>query len=125
MFKILTSAELSSDIMVVVKDDDPKKRDILSAKIENFLYKIRNNENIRTFVHRRDEQGKTIILIGLDDHEQKDAIIKALSKRAEKEAGIQGIQIWTKSIKGMSKTAMQKDQDILSNLVRLAKELLD
>jgi hypothetical protein len=92
-------AELSSDVMVVVKDDDPKKRDSLAARLENFLYQIRNNESIHTFVHRRDEPGKVTMLIGVSDHEAKDAIVKALWTRAEKEAGRAGIRVWTKELK--------------------------
>jgi phosphopantetheinyl transferase (holo-ACP synthase) len=91
------AADLSSDLMVVIKDDNPSKRDAMVARIERFLFKIRNNEEMRTFVHRRDEQGKTTMMIGLDEHAAKDAIIKAIWTRAEKEAGTD-IQIWTKKL---------------------------
>jgi predicted ABC-type ATPase len=102
--------------MVAIQDDNPKNRDYISAKIENFLYKIRNNENMKTFVHRRDEDGKTVILIGLDDHEQKNAIVNALSQRAEKEGMSQGIKIFTKELKSM-KASLNKR--ILNGLVEM------
>ena len=93
------SAELSSDIMLLCKEADPKKRNSLASKIEHFLGQIRNNEGIETFIHRRDEPDKMTILIGVSDHEAKDAIVKALWKRAEREAGNEGVSIWTKELK--------------------------
>lgn len=108
------AADLSSDLMVVIKDDDPKKRDALTARIEKFLYKIRNNEEMTTFTHRRDEPGKTTLMIGVDNHEEKDAIIKAIWTRAEKEAG-EDIQIWTKELKDMKTASL--DCNLLNSLV--------
>ena len=121
------AAELSSDVMVVVKDEDSKKRDSLVARIEQYLFRIRNNEDIRTFVHRRDEPGKTTMLIGLDDHEQKDAITRALWTQAEKDAGNAGMQIWTKDLtsdvvmRSASKEEcdMNIDRRVLASLVEM------
>ena len=110
-------SDLSSDLMVVIKDDDPKKRDELTARIEKFLYKIRNNEDISTFIHRRDEPGRTTMMIGLDEHDERDAIIKAIYTRAEKEAG--DIEIFTKDMKEIT---MDK---VASKLIRIARKLLD
>ena len=93
------SAELSSDVMVLCKESDPKKRNTLASKIEHFLGKIRDNEGIETFVHRHDEPDKMTILIAVSEHEAKDAIVKALWKRAEREAGNAGISVWTKELK--------------------------
>jgi hypothetical protein len=112
----MIATDLSSDIMVVINEENPKKRDLVCAKLENFLYKIRNNEDIKTFVHRRDEFGKTIILIGLDEHEQKDAIINALSARAEREGMREGIKILTKNFNIDSKK-------VASELLKIAKEI--
>lgn len=92
------AADLTSEVVVVVSDDDPRKRDDVAARVENYLYRIRNNEDMRTFVHRRDEPGRMTMLIGLGDHGAKQAIVKALETRAVSEGGRAGVRIWTKEI---------------------------
>jgi len=90
------AADLTSEVVVVVDDDDPRKRDGVAARVEGYLYRIRNNEEMRTFVHRRDEPGRMTMLIGLGDHDEKDAIAKALETRAVSEGGRAGVRVWTR-----------------------------
>lgn len=112
----LLSAELSSDIMVICQEADSAKRATVANKIESFLSQLRNNEGLDSFVHRKDDQDKMTILIGVSDHEAKDAIVKALWKRAEREAGNAGIRIWTKELK--SSEAMHSAAE-LSRVARI------
>ena len=93
------AAELSSDVMVVCEEPDPQKRDTIAARVQNYLYQIRKNEGLQTFVHRRDDPDKMTMVIALSDHEAKDAIVKAIWNRAEREAGSAGVRIWTKDLK--------------------------
>jgi hypothetical protein len=110
-----TAADLTSDVMVVIQDKDLRKRDNLSAKIENFLFQIRKNEGLNTFVHRRDESEKTTMVIAVSNHEAKEAIVKALWRRAEREAGNANMRVWTKELK--SNGAMRS----AAELVRVAR----
>jgi len=111
------SAELSSDVMVVCKEADAKKRNTLAKTIENFIGQIRQNEEIETFIHRRDDAEKMTMLIGLGDHEAKDAIVKALWKRAEREAGNAGIRIWTKELKSSEAMRSAAELDRVARLI--------
>jgi hypothetical protein len=117
------AAEMSSDVMVVLKDEDSRKRDALVSKVERLLHKIQNNESMRTFVHRREEPGKTTILIGMDDHEAKGAIVKALWTKAEREAG-DDMQIWTKDLKART-AGKVLDKRVAREMISIARELLD
>lgn len=92
-------AELRADVLIICQEEEAEKRDALAKHVEGFLSRIRKNEGIKTFVHRRDEPDAMKMLIGVDDHEAKDAIVKALWKRAERDAGSAGIRIWTKELK--------------------------
>lgn len=111
------SAELSSDVMVVCKEADAKKRNTLAKTIENFIGQIRQNEEIETFIHRRDDAEKMTMLIGLGDHEAKHAIVKALWKRAEREAGNAGIRIWTKELKSSEAMRSAAELDRVARLI--------
>lgn len=91
-------AELKSDIMMICEEKDPQKRNSLASRVQNFISTIAKNEGLETFVHRRDSQDKMTMLIGVSDHEAKDAIVKSLWKRAEKEAYNANIRIWTKEL---------------------------
>jgi len=95
---IHAAQELEADVLVVIKDADVRRMNSVVSRIESFLGLIRKNEKFESIFHRRDEEGKVSLLIGLSDHKEKDAIIKALLKRAEREAGRDGVQIWTKVI---------------------------
>ena len=99
--------------------DDPRKRDDIAARVENYLYRIRNNEHMRTFVHRRDEPDRTMMLIGLDEHEAKDAIVKALWDRAAKEAGAEGLDIQIRDLKNM-----KTNKQMAAQLLTASRELL-
>ena len=93
------SAELSSDVMVLCEESDPAKRNTIATQVERLLSQIRKNENVETFVHRRDEPDKMTMFIAVSDHEAKAAIVKALWTKAEREAGNHGIRVWTKELK--------------------------
>jgi hypothetical protein len=108
----MIATDLRSDIMVVIEDEDSKKRDYISGRVESFLSKIRKNEDMRTFVHRREESGKTVILIGLDEHESKDAIVEAICKRTKKDG--RGVKVLTKSL---------KNEKVATELLNIAKEI--
>jgi len=120
-----TASDISSDVVLVVKDDDPKKRDGVAARIEDYLLRIRSNEDMRTFVHRRDEPGKTSMLIGLGDHDAKSAIVKALWNRAEREADKEGVQVWTKelSMQRKARTAADKAATLDARVMRALVEM--
>ena len=75
------AAELTADVIVVIEDGDKNKLDSVSAQVERYLSTIRDNEDLETFLHRRDEVGKMTLLIGVSDHEAKDAIVDALKSK--------------------------------------------
>ena len=95
--KMLDAAsELSADVVIIAKDADDDKLTMVAKRIESFLGQIRVNEHLETFMHRRDEPGQMTLLIGMSDHEAKGAIVKALEKKATREAHRDGVTIWTK-----------------------------
>ena len=40
------AADMTAEVMVVVSDDDAKKRDDVAARLESYLYRIRNNSRV-------------------------------------------------------------------------------
>ena len=113
------AAELNSDVMMVITDSDPIKKDRIVSRVENLLGQIRRNERLKTFVHRRDESDETTLFIGLSTHDSKPAIIKALWNCAEKTAGTD-TRIWTKDLTASSKVASMRDTDsVIAALVEM------
>ena len=96
---IQVAAELQSDVVMVVEGNE-RGRNAIVSKVGELLGQIRRNEGLETFVHRRDSGDKTTLMVGLSEHPQKLAIMKALWVRAEKDAGRIGVRIWTKEMNG-------------------------
>ena len=52
--------------------------------VQSFLDRVRRNEGVETYTGRRDNGSAMEISIGIDDHEEKKAILRDTIKHAEK-----------------------------------------
>ena len=79
--KVLTRIEL-----VFTRDGDDKNNDInkVHREIVTLLDRIRQNEDLETFINRTDDPDEMVLEIGISDHEAIEAIVKELVELAEK-----------------------------------------
>lgn len=86
--EILRVAKAILRIELTFERDEEKANDInkIHREVVNLLDRIRQNENLETFVDRTDDKEKMSLEIGISDHEAIDAIVKELVELAEKQA---------------------------------------
>ena len=68
------------------RDSDDKNNDInkVHREIVALLDRIRQNEDLETFINRTDDCEKMVLEIGISNHEAIEAIVKELVELAEK-----------------------------------------
>ena len=84
--EILRIAKAILRIELVFNRDEEKINDInrIHREIVNLLDRIRQNEDLETYINRTDDCEKMSLEIGISDHEAIDAIVKELVELAEK-----------------------------------------
>ena len=94
LVKLAKKIVFDEDI-VFVRGDDVEDRVLneIWRDIGTYLDRIRKNEGIETYTARTDNGRVMEISIGVKDHEQKKAILKAVIDHAEKLGKRNGVKV--------------------------------
>jgi len=63
-------------------------------ELGTYIDRIRKNEDVETYTGRRDTNSAMEISIGVSEHEEKPAILKAVKKQAEKLGKQYGVRVF-------------------------------
>jgi hypothetical protein len=93
--EILRIAKVLLRIELSFSRDEKKINDInkIHREIVNLVDRIRQNENLETFINRTDNDENMNLEIGISDHEAIDAIVREIIELAEKQAGKYNIKM--------------------------------
>lgn len=93
------AAELISDMVIEVKrNGNERELNSICRSVGSFLGQVRQNEEMESFVLRTDWEDKMVLTMGFTEHEEKEAILSAIEKKARRLADSVGVAIEVKRV---------------------------
>jgi hypothetical protein len=65
----------------------------LCFELQKFVSTVRSNEELKTSFSRIDDEDGMVLMVGMSEHEEREAIARAIRKQARKLAKKEGLKV--------------------------------
>lgn len=87
--------EVLPQVRMTFERKEGKDRELNSVafELQRFISTVRGNEELKTSFSRVDDEDGMVLVIGFSEHEEIEAIMKAVRKQAKKLAKNEGLKV--------------------------------